>query len=169
MNKICVCCKQTKFINEFNKDQQKVDGLSSYCKACNSIKNAAFYLKNKTTKKSYKKRGKVSATEYAAIWRAENKNLVKQIRGKWAKNNKNKIRAKNMRRYVSQTQQMPTWLSKAYRAEIEGFYLFCQVFKGHQVDHIVPIRGKTVSGMHVPWNLQILTAEQNRVKSNIFN
>jgi hypothetical protein len=167
--KVCACCKQTKLVTEFNKDRQKKDGLMSYCKACNSVKTASFYSKTKQTSRSYKKRGGLSVNEYAAVWRQENKEKYQSYIKKWQSKNRHKLREKNMRRYVRQTQQTPTWLNKGHKAEIEGFYLFCQIFKGYQVDHIVPIRGKQVSGMHVPWNLQVLTAEQNRAKSNFFN
>jgi len=57
-------------------------------------------------------------------------------------------------------------LSPAYQAEIDGFYLFCHIFKGFEVDHVVPLVGRNVSGLHAPWNMQVLTRTANRQKGN---
>lgn len=56
---------------------------------------------------------------------------------------------------------------------IKAIYLECARITNetgipHQVDHIVPLKGKIVSGLHVPWNLQIIPARENRKKSNNF-
>lgn len=58
----------------------------------------------------------------------------------------------------------PTW---ANREAIDAIYAEAQRMN-MTVDHIVPLRGKTVSGLHVEHNLQLLTREENARKSNRF-
>jgi hypothetical protein len=77
-----------------------------------------------------------------------------------------KHRARNRSRQASRVSQTPPW---ADRKEMERIYADCP--KGHDVDHIIPLRGVTpagdlVSGLHVPWNLQYLRPEHNKQKKN---
>lgn len=65
-------------------------------------------------------------------------------------------------RYASS--RIPAW---AGRAEIQAFYRECP--PGHVVDHVVPLKGKFVSGLHVINNLQYITDAQNRIKGRRFN
>ena len=67
----------------------------------------------------------------------------------------------------------PKWLTKSQRDEIRSFYteakrLTLETGVLHHVDHIVPLRSDVVCGLHVPWNLQVLTAEDNLRKNNSF-
>ena len=79
-----------------------------------------------------------------------------------------------MKREANKNLRTPKWLTTEQLKEIEDFYLMAAqletVFPWKQnVDHIVPLQGKTVSGLHVPWNLQILSAKANMEKGNKHN
>jgi 5-methylcytosine-specific restriction endonuclease McrA len=71
--------------------------------------------------------------------------------------------ALTVKRRADQMKRVPKW---ADLAAIRAFYKACP--PGYQVDHIIPLRGKTVSGLHVLNNLQYLLAVENVRKSNRF-
>jgi hypothetical protein len=71
-------------------------------------------------------------------------------------------RAKKRRKWAIERLKQP--ISRAYREEIADIYEARP--QGMQVDHIVPLNGLNVSGLHVPWNLQYLSPEDNLKKSN---
>ena len=57
-----------------------------------------------------------------------------------------------------------TGIAKVFKKEIAAIYAACP--KGFHVDHIHPLKGENFSGLHVPWNLQYLTSEENQRKYN---
>lgn len=79
--------------------------------------------------------------------------------------------AGNAKRRARKLNATPPWLSKKHITEIQEFYKIAKELRwlseeNLHVDHIVPLNGKDVCGLHVPWNLQILPARQNIAKGN---
>lgn len=102
--------------------------------------------------------------EIARDWSTNNKEKKQAQWREWYKRNKDKQKIKVMLEKHERLQRMPSWvdqdeLIKIYENRPDGYY----------VDHIVPLRGKNVSGLHVPWNLQYLPAQENMSKGNKFD
>ena len=170
MSKRCACCLVSHPVSSFTKDRQKEDGLNSYCRLCLNKKQRERYAAKHGRKNKDRQRLSLdSPADYKKIWVSENLGRARSYYTQYRDTHKEQVRARNMLRYANKKQRAPSWLTKAQRAEMEGMYMFCQLFNGFEVDHVVPLCGKSVSGLHVPWNLQILSAQQNRAKSNIFN
>jgi hypothetical protein len=75
--------------------------------------------------------------------------------------NREAQRANQANYQARKIQAMPYWVNKQ---EIRTIYNNCP--EGYQVDHIIPLRGNYVCGLHVPWNLQYLSISDNNAKSN---
>lgn len=89
----------------------------------------------------------------------------------WRQNNLDKDAAKTAKRRAIKLKATPKWLNKSHLRDIYSFYkqakkMEQEFHQKYHVDHIVPLRGKTVCGLHVPWNLQILPEKANLEKSN---
>lgn len=77
------------------------------------------------------------------------------------------------KRRAMQLNATPKWLTVAQLKEIEQFYILTKELQWLScptdpltVDHIIPLQGKNISGLHVPWNLQILPLSMNARKNN---
>lgn len=115
------------------------------------------------------KRRREQAAERHRRWAAQNSESVRQSRQRWLQNNPDKRAADVRSRQLAKVRAEPPWLSKEQKREIARLYrealdLTRATGIPHEVDHIIPIRGKQVCGLHVPWNLQILTQEENQRK-----
>lgn len=76
-------------------------------------------------------------------------------------------------RQAAKLSRSPVWMSIEDRAVINAFYAVARLYRSEgisdwHVDHIVPLQGALVSGLHVPWNLRVVKAKANRVKHNLF-
>lgn len=76
---------------------------------------------------------------------------------------KESYRAHCAKRWAKKKQRTPLW---ADLDAIHEFYKNCP--EGYEVDHIVPLQGELVSGLHVLNNLQYLTPRENTSKNNHF-
>ena len=68
----------------------------------------------------------------------------------------------------------PPWLTKEMRAEIKALHAEANALKAKfgvtfDVDHIVPLDGRHVSGLHVPWNMRVITQAENRSRPKVFS
>jgi 5-methylcytosine-specific restriction endonuclease McrA len=100
-----------------------------------------------------------------AEWRERCADAFAAARADWLRRNPEKGAVYAAKRRARLLNATPTWLSPAQQAEIEGFYLFARTFD-LEVDHIVPLAGGIVCGLHVPWNMQVLSRVENARKNN---
>jgi hypothetical protein len=122
-------------------------------------------------------------------WQAANPDAVKIAATAWAKANPEKVKAKALRHIkkhpdahtaravasvARRAKRVPKWLSaddkwmlrQAYALAKQRTKMFGFTW---EVDHIIPLRGEHVSGLHVPTNVQVIPKALNRLKRNVYH
>lgn len=140
-----------------------------------SEQKRAYYQKNRdrliTRSKQRYREKKEEISAYHAGWRKKNFHRKSQSDKNWRARNLPKTTAYSNERRARKLRAQPHWLNSFQLAQIQEFYeiaaaMSCQTGIKHHVDHIVPLKNKVVSGLHVPWNLQVIPARENLSKNN---
>jgi len=189
--KVCAKCKKEKLTEDFCQSLSKPGVALSLCKGCGE--KALERTRAQSAARKKRKALREANKEYFDEKRRKAFGGVLPEERKESASNREKTKAGlPMNRYSKEEREKrqsgllyskdrqekqkaatPSWLTEEHRRAIEDIYKtakLCQRVTGseYHVDHIVPVRGKNVCGLHVPWNLQILPSRVNLVKSNSF-
>jgi len=174
--KICPRCIDEKDETGFSKDSSTSDGLRYYCNAClkslkktwqkpkprNKEVQTAYHLRNRDRllQRAREQQAEYRKVNYAACLAARKEHHLRNTNRANMWNVECKLRKRG--------RPLPPW---ANVAAIEAVYRMAHAITKatgvrHAVDHIYPLKGERVSGLHVENNLQILTRVENGRKGN---
>jgi len=154
-----LCAEKRKHYAE-NQERLLAEKRANYAENIEKMRarGRAFYARNKA-----------HINARAKLYHKNNPEYYKEFR----KQHPEKLNAKEIKRKATKIQRTPAWLDEddfwmmeqAYELAALRTKLFGFVW---HVDHVLPLNGKTVSGFHVPTNLQVIPGKENLLKSNKF-
>ncbi len=165
----------------FTKEKATKDGFSRWCKSCKKEYKDDWYVKNAESERAkameYHYENYENIKEYkikkANEWQNNNRERYKQIAKKCYEKTKHKKFAWQALARAARRNAVPKWINEELKQEIQKFYIEARLKTRetgtkYEVDHIVPLMGESVCGLHVPWNLRVITQFENRSKRNKF-
>ena len=181
LTKYCYKCTTNKPVESFGKNKSKKDGLSTECRLCKRHCDKQYYQDNsnqvKQTVAKYRAKNPEKVSQVKKDWYELHKEHVVQKSKKWAEINPQKMR-QSRKKYNSLNDGKKNALLAKYRATkiqatppwfekdlVEIVYIKANEW-GFAVDHIIPLQGKNVCGLHCWANLQLLDPLLNSSKGN---
>lgn len=158
--KICTRCRQTKPQNLFPKAKTCKSGYRSYCRECKNKQTSSYYY---TDKQKHR--------EVSDNWAGNNPEKIREIKRNWKQRNPLFVKTDNAKRSAIKRSASVMWdieltdfvFEEAHH--LRGLRDTFTGFKWH-VDHVIPLRGKAVCGLHVWNNFAVIPAILNMRKNN---
>ena len=156
----CVYCKPCS--KEYAREWRR-DNPAAKAKAKAYAAEKYWEGRHRPTKEERVEKARLTANAQKRRYDKANRDKVNEKKRAYFARNPGKRLAKSAIYRAKRRQRLPAW---ADRAAIRAIYEACP--PGHHVDHIIPLGGENVSGLHVAANLQYLPAEENIAKGNAF-
>ena len=150
--RICTSCGEEHELAFFNRDASRATGHDPRCKNC--------------TRRACKRTYGAHAEKHKAMklaWKRANPERRQELGREWRAKNPDKTRAGTANYRERLKRATPPWVNEDELKRIRA-----NRPDGHHVDHIVPLAGRNISGLNVPWNLQYLPAQESWEKGNRF-
>ena len=146
--KTCSACVVTLPLSSFPVRRASRDGLNASCRECKNASNKRHYTAHKAAHVYRANASKKARAQRDPVWR----------------------NAWNVWRHLKEEKRVAPWakFSDTVRFYREAHELTARTGIRHEVDHIIPLRSKVVSGLHCVENLQVLTAAANNAKGSSF-
>lgn len=186
--KECRECKVTKDVTEFHKKSSSKDGLNSLCKDCRSITRKKHGEDTKEhqskVRKAYRERNKERVSEQKKrAYKKHKVHILQRVKTYRERNRESVLEygrnhyLENKHIYIAHSQKRKDRLKDGINDDYmdrlkELYYVSTAISNGdikYQVDHIIPLTHPDVCGLHVPWNMQLLTEDENKSKKNKFD
>lgn len=166
--KKCKKCGGEKELSEYSKDKGRVSGIRDVCRLCIKVynKNSRDKEANRGYARMYRIEHKEKCVEAQRKWKEGNPDYYRD----WKRDNSGKTNSYTAKRRADKLLATPAWANQKY---IDIWYVLAKSEEARtgrkvHVDHIVPLQGELVCGLHCESNMQLLFAEDNIRKSNTF-
>lgn len=136
------------------------DGQHPWCKTCRNEVRKARYARNPNKE-----------LKQNAQWRKANHERQLYLQRRHYQDNKHVYTEKSIARSARLKDATPPWFSLQDRGKVKELYRIAALLSGAtgeswHVDHIIPLNGKMVSGLHIPDNLRVIRGKENLSKGN---
>jgi hypothetical protein len=121
-------------------------------------------------KRRYAKRHPEQLVAKTLRWKANNPERAAEVSRNTRLKNAGRVQANKSKYRASKKNRTPNWITTVSLFEMQCIYAYRAALQSvglnYEVDHIIPLQGKIVSGLHTPENLQVIPTIQNRIKNN---